>query len=199
MTDDAAAPPPEGTEKQGNWWKRRSKKAKFAIILAVLIALIAAMSSAGGDNSDTGGGGDDSAAVADDGGDDAAEEESKNGPVVKGKWNGECNQFSAGDEDACKAIRVSRVTCQWREDKVVMTVVIRNTFGAHVTVHMNPIYTLDNAGKRGDGLTAVKDIGLDPGEVRTYETEQEPKGVEGQPKITSCTPGVDVLSGVELG
>ena len=197
MTDDVAAPPPEGTKKQGNWWKRRSKKAKFAIILAVLIALIAAMSSAGGgDKSDSG---DDSAAVADDGGDEAAEEAAKNGPIVKGKWNGDCNQFSAGDEDACKAIRVSRVTCQWREDKMVMTVVIRNTFGAHVTVHMNPIYTLDNAGKRGDGLTAVKDIGLDPGEVRTYETEQEPKGVEGQPKITSCTPGIDILGGVELG
>lgn len=26
---------------------------------------------------------------------------SDNGPVVKGTWRGECNQFSAGDEDAC--------------------------------------------------------------------------------------------------
>lgn len=195
MTDDAA-PPPEGTKKQG-WWKRRSKKAKFAIILAVLIALIAAMSSAGGDKSDSNGSGDDGAAVVENGGDEA--EESKNGPIVKGTWNGECNQFSAGDEDACKAIRVTKVTCQWRDDVMRMTVVIKNTFGAHVTVHMNPIYTLKNAGTRGNGITAVQDIGLDAGEVRTYETDQEPKGVTGQPKISLCRPGIDTLQGVELG
>jgi hypothetical protein len=124
---------------------------------------------------------------------------SKNGPVVRGKWIGSCNQYSAGDYDACKALRVSRVTCQWRDNKVRMTVVFKNAFGAHVTVHFNPIYTLKNAGLHGDGLTATQDVGLDAGEVRTFETNQDPKGINGQPAITKCAPKVDVLQGVELG
>jgi hypothetical protein len=123
----------------------------------------------------------------------------KKGPLVRGTWNGECNQFSAGDKSACRAIRAPKVTCQWFDDKVHMSVRFKNTFGAHVTVHMDPIYKLKNAGLHGNGLLTVKDVGLDPGEVRTYETDLDPKGVSGQPRITLCRPGVDVLQGVELG
>jgi hypothetical protein len=121
------------------------------------------------------------------------------GPLVRGAWNPECNQFSAGDEDACHALRVTKVTCQWQDDHVHMTVVFRNKFNAHVTVHMNPIYKLRNAGLHGNGLTSVEDVGLDAGEVRIFETDQDPAGVSGKPAITLCRPGVDTISGVELG
>ncbi|CAN5131383.1 hypothetical protein BH18ACT14_BH18ACT14_12400 [soil metagenome] len=192
MSEGAA--PEAGQPKKKGWWGRRSKKAKVGIILAVvLIAIIAAASSGG--SGDRGSGDNGSA----DNGSANEESASKDGPLVRGTWNGDCNEFSGGDQDACKAMRVSKVTCQWQDDHVHMTVVIKNTFGAHVTVHMNPIYKLKNAGIHGEGLTAMQDIGLDPGELRTYEADQEPKGVSGQPAITLCRPGVDTLQGVALG
>ena len=130
---------------------------------------------------------------------EASSAESDAGPAVSGDWNPECNQFSGGDQDACKAIRVSKVTCQWQGDKVHVIAVMHNTFDAHVTVHMNPIYKLKNAGLHGDGITAIHDIGLDPDETRTYDADEEPAGVSGQPEITDCRPGVDTLLGVGLG
>jgi hypothetical protein len=119
--------------------------------------------------------------------------------MVRGTWADGCNQYGGGDYSACKAIRVSRVTCQWQDDKVHMALVFKNTFGAHVTVHFNPIYRLKNAGLHGDGLTSSQDVGLDPGERRAYSTDQDPKGVKGQPAITSCSPKIDIIQGVELG
>jgi hypothetical protein len=133
------------------------------------------------------------------GGESSGNKSSNNGPVVRGAWADGCNQYGSGDYEACKAIRVSRVTCQWRDDKVRMTLVFKNTFGAHVTMHFNPEYTLKNAGLHGNGLTASQDVGLDPGERREYSTNQDPKGVKGQPAITRCSPKVDILQGAELG
>jgi hypothetical protein len=127
------------------------------------------------------------------------EKSSEDGPVVQGTWAGGCNQYSAGDYSACKAIKVSGVRCQWKGDKVWVNVVFKNTFGAHVTVHFNPLYVLKNAGLHGDGLLASQDVGLDPGEKRDYGTDQDPKGVSGQPKITKCAPKIDTIQGVELG
>jgi hypothetical protein len=190
---DGAVPEPSSGKRPG-WWKRRSKLTKALIILAVIILIIVAATS-GSSKKDDKIAADTSTATST----EKADAASNNGPVFVGTWNAECNQFSAGDEGACHALRVSRVTCQWRDSRVHMTVIIKNTYGAHVTVHMNPIYNLQNAGVHGDGLSAVQDIGLDPGELRTYETDQEPHGVKTQPAITSCRPGVDTLQGVELG
>jgi hypothetical protein len=124
---------------------------------------------------------------------------SSDGPLVSGTWNGDCNQFSAGDEDACKALRVSKVTCQWVGDSVRMTIVFYNPFGAHVTVHTEPKYRIRNGGTHGEGITNVEDVGLDSGETRTWQKDLKPAGISGHPAITACIPGVDVLGGVELG
>ncbi|HEY8646254.1 MAG TPA: hypothetical protein VIL77_10280 [Gaiellaceae bacterium] len=197
MTDEAVSPQ---EPKRGNWWKRRSKKAKVLIIAAALIAVIAI---ANGGNKKESTPADAVTPAASQTTTEAepttTAEAANNGPLVRGTWNGECNQFSAGDLSACKAIRATKVTCQWQEDHVHMAVTFRNTFGAHVTVHMNPYYVLKNAGEHGDGITATQDVGLDPGEVRTFETDQSPKGVAGTPAITLCRPKIDTLSGVELG
>lgn len=75
----------------------------------------------------------------------------------------------------------------------------KNSFGAHVTVHVEPLYRIKNGGAHGEGFTNTEDVGLDPGETRVWETDLDPAGIEGQPAISACTPGVDVLGGVELG
>jgi hypothetical protein len=199
VTEGAA---PEGGKpaKTKGWWGRRSKKAKLLIIAAVLIAIIAAASSSGSKKTDNNNNNSPAPASSSESSDSSSSDTAATtGPLVRGTWDGECNQFSAGDEDACNALRVTKVTCQWQDDHVHMTVVFHNKFGAHVTVYMNPIYKLKNAGLHGDGITATQDVGLDAGEVRTYETDQEPKGVTGTPAITLCRPKVDTLQGVKLG
>ena len=133
------------------------------------------------------------------GNDNNNKKSSDEGPTVRGTWGGGCNQYSGGDYSACKAIRVKKVTCHWSGNDVYVTVVFKNTFGAHVTVHFNPLYTLKNAGLHGDGFTSTQDVGLDPGERREYAAKQEPKGVKGRPAITKCAPTIDTLQGVELG
>jgi hypothetical protein len=167
-----------------NWLTARSLATGIGTLLFIVVAIVGGGCASSSDNSSTNG-------------DQGSPTE--NATAIKGKWNAECNQFSGGDQDACKAIRVSKVTCQWEGDKVHVIVVMHNTFDAHVTVHMNPIYKLKNAGLHGDGISAVHDIGLDPDETRTYDAEEEPAGVSGQPEITDCRPGVDTLLGVELG
>ena len=194
----------EATTPNGNqtgnpgWWKRRSKKAKFFLIaLALIVALIAISAAAGGSSNKSGA--DASGDTGTNASNPGASTTAKAAPIVKGAWKGDCNQFSVGDLSACKAVNVSKVTCQWRDNDVHMTVVFKNTFGAHVTMHMAPTYNLLNAGLHGNGLTSVKDVGLDPGELRTVTVDENPAGVDNQPRITSCRPGVDVLQGVELG
>lgn len=189
------ASPQSGASGAKNWWGRRSTAAKILIIIAAIIVIGGiAGAIADGNNSGGNGGSGNSAQPIED-----SSQSSNNGPLVSGTWNPECNQFSAGDQDACAAIEVTGVSCQWQDNHVHMGLVLTNTFGAHVTVHMNPIYKLQNAGIHGNGLTSVEDVGLDPGEVRNYETDLSPKGVSGQPAITLCRPGVDTLLGVELG
>lgn len=161
--------------------------------LIILIAIIASVTSG---KKDSGG---KSATTSNGGGGAPSAQGTDNGPLVTGTWNGECNQFSGGDQDACKALRVSKVTCQWVGDSVRMTVAFHNRFGAHVTVHVEPKYRIKNGGTHGEGITNVEDVGLDSGETRTWDKDLKPAGISGHPAITACIPGVDVLQGVELG
>ena len=174
---------------------------KLAIILALLAASVLAFGGCGtteeGASGDDGGG-DEQSGDTGGGGEESGDSESKF-PVVKGTWDGTCNQYSAGDEDACKQLDASKVTCQWIDGKVHMTITFKNNLGAHVTVHLEPRYKLKNAGKHGEGITNVEDVGIDAGATRKWETDLDPAGVEGQPKITACNPALDVLQGVELG
>lgn len=178
--------------------KRRSRRTSaFLIVLALGVGLVA-VSGLAGCGSDTG-----SSDAANDAGPSASESDASTtpeaSPIVKGTWKGDCNQYSAGDLSACKAVKVSKVTCQWQDDDVHMSAVFKNTFAAHVTMHMQPTYNLLNAGLHGNGFGSVKDVGLDAGESRTVTVDENPAGVDAQPRITSCHPGVDVLQGVELG
>jgi hypothetical protein len=193
--NEAAAPEGSQPVKRG-WWKRRSKKAKFFLVVLTLIVLLVGISAAAG------GGGDGTASTSNPSTEPQSTDATPDAvaaPIVHGTWKPECNQYSAGDLDACRAVKASKVSCQWQGDNVHMSVTFRNTFSAHVTVHMDPIYKLQNAGLHGNGLTSTKDVGLDPGELRTVTVDENPAGVDAQPAITMCGPKVDVLSGVELG
>ena len=178
------------------WWKRKSKKTKvFLIILALITGVIAISIAAGGSGGTTTpeASPDTSASEPD------ASTTAKAAPIVHGTWKNDCNEFSAGDMSACEAVKVSQVTCQWQGENVHMSASFKNTFAAHVTMHMQPTYNLLNAGLHGNGMGSVKDVGLDAGETRTVTVDENPAGVDAQPSITSCHPGVDILQGVELG
>jgi len=124
----------------------------------------------------------------------------KKGPHVRGTWDGECNQFSAGDLEACQKLSARNVTCQWIDNDVHMQVTFRNGLDAHNTVHLEPKYRLKSAGEHGEGITNVEDVGIDPGGTRRWETDLDPAGIDDkQQAITACTPTLDVLQGVELG
>jgi len=169
----------------GNSCGKRRFGVHGSLLMAIATLALVATGCGGSSSSSSGGG--------------KKKKSSDEGPVVHGTWGGGCNQYSGGDYSACKAIRVSNVRCQWKGNDVWVNVVFKNTFGAHVTVHFQPIYVLKNAGKHGTGLTSSQDVGLDPGEKRDYGAKQEPKGVSGQPKITKCKPSFDIIQGVELG
>jgi hypothetical protein len=209
MSEGAA--PEGGGGKPGNIWSRRSRKAKIALIVLGVIIVLAVIGSFSSSSDEDNGSSSSSAnnppaQTSGGGGDDEAEEEevkdeeeSKTGPLVKGTWMGECNQFSSGDLEACQKLRVTKVTCQWIEDKVHMKATFKNGLNAHVTVHLEPRYRLKNAGEHGEGLTNFEDVGIDALATRTWEKDLDPAGVDGQPAITACTPTLEVLQGIELG
>jgi hypothetical protein len=180
------------------WWKRKSKKSKvFLIALALIVGLVAISIAAGGSSTQSNPNAAGSAGTDASGSDASAPAEVA--PIVHGTWKSDCNQYSAGDFSACKAVKVSDVTCQWQDNNVHMSAAFENTFAAHVTMHMQPTYNLLNAGLHGNGFDSVKDVGLDAGETRTVTVDENPAGVDTHPRITSCRPGVDALQGVELG
>ena len=183
-TEPASAP----TKRR--WQARRPKNSTLIVEMLALVAAVLVIGTACGSSSTK-----DGAAAATTSSDTSVAA----APIVHGAWKAGCNQYSAGDLGACKAVHVTKVTCQWQGDDVHLSAVFKNTFSAHVTVHMNPTYTLKNAGLHGNGLTSTKDIGLDAGELRTFTVNQNPEGVDSHPRISSCHPGVDVLQGVELG
>lgn len=189
----------------GKGYKQKKKGGclKWLGIIALLLIAIGVISALAGGGDDEPTGGEATTTEAAEGQTTQEEDEEsgdKTGPVVRGTWNGDCNQFSAGDESACAALKASDVTCQWVNDKVKMKVTFTNGLAAHVTVHLEPKYTLKDAGAHGEGFTNVEDVGIDAKATREWETELDPAGIEdAQPAITECNPTLDVLQGVELG
>jgi hypothetical protein len=103
-----------------------------------------------------------------------------------------------GDKQAGKKLKVTSVYCGWNSDgHVVLHADFKNGLNAHVTVHVQPEYKLANAGKHGNGMANLQDVGLDANASREWVGDLgTPAGVNGTPKITGCMPKVGY---VELG
>jgi hypothetical protein len=64
-----------------------------------------------------------------------------------GAFHGDhCNVFLGGctNETARKALRGSEVWCAWRDDHVVVHVVLGNRLNAHVTARISPSFKVDH-------------------------------------------------------
>ena len=169
--------------------QRGSPRAIALLIALALVAVALAVAGCGSDSSSDSGGGSKEA---------TSTKTTAAAPAVPGQFSKDCG-FTAGDESGCKALTASKVSCQWSGDQVEMSITFMNSLNAHVTVHVEPKYTLLNAGDHGTGITNYKDIGVDAGATRMWkEGLGSPSGVSGQPKITACSPELSVL-GVELG
>lgn len=117
---------------------------------------------------------------------------------TKGAFVKDCTAV-VGDNAACRALTVTHVTCAWDGDHVRVAATFANSLEAHVTVHVEPTYTLKNAGQHGDGLTNWTDVGVDAGATRAWTHDVgHPAGVKGTPAIRVCNPRL-ALNGVELG
>lgn len=109
---------------------------------------------------------------------------------VKGRFDRDCLLC---DETLAGYVRTSDVWCAWRDEKVIVHVVMRNDSVEHVTVNWHPSYVIEGGAEHGAGLTAVQSDGFDAGEGRVLEAEQDPEGVTPYAAIGECKPSFSVI------
>ena len=175
-------PPPAQPPSPGRrgWWTRRSAAATAAILIVALFGLLALITGNRGKEGIHPG----------------VPKVSVSTPVA-GTFSQDCG--SAGDSDACKALTVSDVKCEWVGTAMRLSATLHNGLNAHVTVHIEPVYKLENAGEHGTGLANFKDVGIAAhGEREWSGSLGEPAGVSGQPRITACAPRL-APTGVDIG
>ncbi len=98
---------------------------------------------------------------------------------------------------AIKQLKATDAYCQWDGSHVHVHVVFKNGLNAHVTVKVNPAYTLANAGAHGIGITNEQSVGIDAKATRDWDGDAgSPDGVSGNPRIVKCSPRIQ---DVELG
>jgi hypothetical protein len=119
---------------------------------------------------------------------------------VSGKVNGAMRPsiLCCQQKQAFKKLDVSDVWCGWSGENVVMHGTFRNGTAAHVTVQVQPNYTLKNAGIHGDGLTSQASVGIDASTTRNWsESIGTPEGgIKPGTPINKCAPEIN---DVELG
>jgi len=124
----------------------------------------------------------------------AAAEEISSGPAVTGKVTGRFGRDCLlCDETLASYVSTSDVWCGWRDEKVIVHVVMRNDSVEHVTVNWHPSYVIEGGTEHGAGLTAVQSDGFDAGERRVLGAEQDPEGVAPYARIGECKPSFSVI------
>jgi hypothetical protein len=125
---------------------------------------------------------------------DASSDETDSGPVVTGKVKGRFDRDClVCDETLASYVSTSDVWCGWRDEKVIVHVVMRNDSVEHVTVNWHPSYVIEGGAEHGAGLSAAQSDGFDAGERRVLEAEQEPEGVAAYAPIAQCKPSFSVI------
>ncbi len=167
-------------------WMGRHKVWTGILIVVAAVIVIGAFSS----NNDKGGGSSSGRPVAD----AAAAEETESGSVLTGKVKGRFDRDClVCDQTLASYVKTSGVWCGWRDEKVIVHVVMRNDSVEHVTVNWHPSYVIEGGTEHGAGLTAAQSDGFDAGETRVLEAEQDPEGVAADAPIAKCKPSFSVI------
>lgn len=167
-------------------WMGRHKVWTGILIVVTAVIVIGAFSS---NDKQSGGSSSSGQAVA-----DAATAETDSAPVVTGKVKGRFDRDClVCDQTLARYVKTSDVWCGWRDEKVIVHVVMRNDSVEHVTVNWHPSYVIEGGTEHGAGLTAAQSDGFDAGETRVLEAEQDPEGVAAYAPIAECKPSFSVI------
>ena len=168
-------------------WMGRHKVWTGILIVVAVLVVIGVFSS---NDDQTGGSASSSAQPAV----NAASAETDSGPVVTGKVKGRFDRDClVCDHTLARYVKTSNVWCGWRDEKVIVHVVMRNDSVEHLTVDWHPSYVIEGGAEHGAGLTAVQSDGFDAGERRVLEAEQDPEGVAAYASIAKCKPSFSVI------
>lgn len=116
---------------------------------------------------------------------------------IPGVFDRSCSTcFDDAGGDLESRLSTTDVWCGWQHDKVVIHATMKNSSVEHVTVVWNPIYTVQDGGLHGDGISSQQNSGFDAGQTRSLLITQSPKGVTADSPLQSCAPSFwDIKSG----
>ena len=97
--------------------------------------------------------------------------------------------LTLGDAALIKALSASNVYCFWSKGHVIVHITFRNHSIAHVTLTIEPKYTIRNGGTHGNGLTNWQDFGIDGNAFRAvFIDAKAPDGIPKNAPIGACQP-----------
>jgi hypothetical protein len=113
----------------------------------------------------------------------------------KGAVHGRFSKALAlGDAGLIKAISASNVYCFWSKGHVIVHISFRNHSIAHVTLHVEPKYTIRNGGTHGNGITNWQSVGIDGRAFRAvFLDAKSPDGVPKNSPIATCQPDLAMI------
>jgi hypothetical protein len=94
-----------------------------------------------------------------------------------------------GDKNLVRLLSASNVYCYWSKGHVFIHISFRNHAVEHVTLTVEPKYTIRNGGQHGSGFTNFKSIGINASAFRAVFIDAgAPDGVPRNSPIGSCRP-----------
>jgi len=94
-----------------------------------------------------------------------------------------------GDKNLVRLLTASNVYCFWSKGHVIVHITFRNHAVEHVTLTVEPKYTIRNGGTHGSGFTNFKSIGINASAFRAVFIDAgAPDGVPKNSPIGSCRP-----------
>lgn len=111
--------------------------------------------------------------------------------AVHGKFS---KALALGDSGLINAVSASNVYCFWSEGHVIVHMSFRNHSIAHVTLHVEPKYTIKNGGTHGNGITNWQSVGIDGHAFRAvFMDAKSPDGVPKNSRIGACQPDLAMI------
>jgi hypothetical protein len=115
--------------------------------------------------------------------------------AVRGKFS---KSLALGDSNLIRLLSASNVYCFWNnKGHVIVHITFRNHSIEHVTLHVEPKYTIRNGGTHGNGITNWQSVGINASAFRAvFLDAKAPDGVPKNSPIGSCRPDLaDIQSG----
>ena len=108
--------------------------------------------------------------------------------AVRGRFNK--STCLACDGSLVRLLSTSNVWCAWNKNNhVIVHVSFRNHAVEHVTLSVDPAYTIKNGGTHGDGITNLQSIGINGNAFRAVFIDAgKPDGVPAKSPIGVCKP-----------